>query len=215
MMIPVQTISSHPLLIRAVEKTLHRTEGLCMLPSVSDDAALITENSPPRLFLLDSCSLHLNLGPLAARCRAHFPGSKFLALLAPAACAHPEEVELFEWGIDGFVELRESWSRELLHAIEAVRHGRPWVPPEVLLAFVARAKALLDRQLTSGQFLTAREGQVLQLLMRRFANKEISCTLGISERTAKFHVSNILAKLQLDGRHSLPPAMSATQALPT
>jgi DNA-binding CsgD family transcriptional regulator len=56
---------------------------------------------------------------------------------------------------------------------------------------------LLDSQLLHGHFLTAREGQVLQLLMRRLTNTEISSALAISERTVKFHVSNILSKLQL------------------
>jgi DNA-binding NarL/FixJ family response regulator len=54
-----------------------------------------------------------------------------------------------------------------------------------------------------GHSLTAREGQVLQLLMRRSTNKEISGVLGISERTVKFHVSNILSKLQLEDRRGL------------
>jgi DNA-binding NarL/FixJ family response regulator len=44
---------------------------------------------------------------------------------------------------------------------------------------------------------------VLQLLMRRLTNKEISSALGIAERTVKFHVSNILGKLQLQDRRGL------------
>jgi DNA-binding CsgD family transcriptional regulator len=41
--------------------------------------------------------------------------------------------------------------------------------------------------------------------MRRLTNKEISSALGISERTVKFHVSNILGKLQLEDRRGLSP----------
>ena len=55
----------------------------------------------------------------------------------------------------------------------------------------------------AGTFLTARERQVLQLLMRGLANKEISSLLEISERTVKFHVSNALSKLQLEDRREL------------
>src|SRR5258708_39188676 len=65
------------------------------------------------------------------------------------------------------------------------------------------AKMLLDAQLLPGHSLTAREGQVLQLLMRRLTNKEISNALSISERTVKFHVSNILSKLQVVDRRGL------------
>jgi DNA-binding NarL/FixJ family response regulator len=40
----------------------------------------------------------------------------------------------------------------------------------------------------SGQLLTARKSQVLELLFRRLTNKEIAGDLKISERMAKFHV---------------------------
>jgi len=44
---------------------------------------------------------------------------------------------------------------------------------------------------------------VLQLLFRRLTNKEIACQLNVSERTAKFHVSNVLSKLGLETRRNL------------
>jgi DNA-binding NarL/FixJ family response regulator len=153
--------------------------------------------------VLDACSLHRDLGPLAARCRASAPGSKFLALLPPGDQGHAEKIRLFSWGLDGFVELHKTWQKELSQAIRSILQGQLWVPPEVLLAFVKQAKALLDAQLLHGHFLTAREGEILQLLMRRLTNKEISSALGISERTVKFHVSNILSKLQLEDRRGL------------
>jgi DNA-binding NarL/FixJ family response regulator len=64
-------------------------------------------------------------------------------------------------------------------------------------------KAMLDTQLVAGQSLTAWEGQVLQLLFRHLTNKEIAYQLNISERTAKFHVSNLLRKLGLESRRNL------------
>jgi DNA-binding NarL/FixJ family response regulator len=78
-----------------------------------------------------------------------------------------------------------------------------WAPPEVLLAFVKHMKTLLDRRLLSGESLTTRESQVLQLLFRRLTNKEIACALKISERTAKFHVCKVLNRLGLESRRSL------------
>jgi len=158
----------------------------------------------PVLFVLDACSLRTDLGPIAARCRANLPGSKFLALLPPETPIG-EQIRLFYWGIDGFLELGRTWQAELPKAIERLLNGQMWVPREVLLSFVSHAQSLLSTQLAHGDFLTAREGQVLQLLLRRLTNKEISSALGISERTAKFHVSNILSKLQLDDRRSLFP----------
>jgi NarL family two-component system response regulator LiaR len=215
--IGIQVISSHPLLTLAVEKIFARAKGLRVpvLPAASSEAEALSRPECPRLFLFDACTLRLDLGPLSARCRANSPGSKFLALLPPAKCSAAEKTHLFYWGIDGFVELHKSWQTELPHAIHNVLNGQFWVPPEVLLTFVKQLKATLDAQLLPGHSLTKREGQVLQLLMRRSTNKEISSVLGISERTAKFHVSNILGKLQLDDRRGLSTDSLALKVLPS
>ena len=51
-----------------------------------------------------------------------------------------------------------------------------------------------------GPALTQRERQVLELLARGDANKEIARALGISENTVKNHLRNILEKLHLQNR---------------
>jgi two-component system, NarL family, response regulator DevR len=192
-------------LTRAVEETLARTKDLEVLPSAADEAEAASRVGVPRLFLLDACSLRTDLGPLAQRCRAASPGSKFIALLAPESANFAQELRLFYWGIDGFVKLDRTWQTELPEAIRSILGGQIWVPSQVLSAFAQQAKALQDVQFLAGQSLTAREGQVLQLLMRHLPNKDISKVLAISERTAKFHVSNILAKLGFEGRNDLLP----------
>lgn len=112
-------------------------------------------------------------------------------------------IRLFHWGVDGMLALDKKWKKELPKAVLVVLTNRVWAPPEVLLAFVNQMKILLDRQLLPGESLTMREGQVLQLLFRQLTNKEIACELQISERTAKFHVSNLLGKLDLENRKNL------------
>jgi DNA-binding NarL/FixJ family response regulator len=199
----IQAISPHPLVIRAVEKILANVKEYQVLPSASNEAEATSGANCPRLFLLDACSLHTDLGPLAERCRSRLPGSKFLALIPPSDSNYGEQTRLFYWGIEGFVELTETWRTELPRAIHSILSGRYWVPSEVLAAFVGHAQALEQTRLLPGRSLTAREGQVLRLLMRRLKNREISKTFHISERTVKFHVSNILAKLGLGDRHDL------------
>jgi DNA-binding NarL/FixJ family response regulator len=51
--------------------------------------------------------------------------------------------------------------------------------------------------------LTRREQEVLNDLLENFSNKEIAKRLRISERTAKFHVSNVLAKYGVRRRADL------------
>jgi DNA-binding NarL/FixJ family response regulator len=48
--------------------------------------------------------------------------------------------------------------------------------------------------------LTQREEEVLKLMAEGLRNKEIAARLGVTERTATFHVGNVLAKLGADGR---------------
>jgi DNA-binding NarL/FixJ family response regulator len=205
MVLTIQVISSHPVLIRAVEKLLADMKEYPFLPSASDEGEAIVRTNFPRLFLLDACSLQADLGPLAERCRASLPGSKFITLLPPSDTSYADEIQLFYWGIDGFVELSENWHTDLPQAIRTVLSGQYWVHPQVLTAFVKHAQTLEQARLLRGNSLTAREGQILRLLMRHLSNKAISRRLLISERTVKFHVSHILAKFGLEDRRGLLP----------
>jgi two-component system, NarL family, response regulator LiaR len=220
MALALQVVSSHHLGALDIQKALSVQEVLVrrLLPYAATEAEALKRPNCPRLFLLDGCSLNLALGPLSGRLRTNSPGSRFLALLPPARTGESEMMLLFHWGIDGFVTLHEKWKRELPKATIALLRGGLWVPSKVLLAFVKQMKTLLDKQLLAGHSLTAREGQVLQLLFRHLTNKEIAWQLNITERTAKYHVSNLLRKLGLENRRNLivfeASATSFRNALP-
>jgi DNA-binding NarL/FixJ family response regulator len=205
MALALQVVSSHVLGALDIERALSVQEVLVkhLLPHATSEAETLKRPDCPRLFLLDGCSMKLPLGPLSGRLRANSPGSKFLALLPPDRSDESEMMLLFHWGIDGFVTLHKKWKTELPKAALAVLRGGLWVPSEVLLSFVKQMKTMLDRQLLPGQSLTAREGQVLQLLFRHLTNKEIAHQLNIRERTAKFHVSNVLRKLGIESRRDI------------
>lgn len=215
MNVVVQLFSSHPVLIQALQRMTFHSEGFSFqtLPPTLIEPPTPNHVDAFCFFLLDACSLKIDLGPLVARCRNNCPGSKFVALLPPAVGNFAEKIRLFCWGMDGFVDLRDTWQTELPHAVDSILHGQLWVPREVLETFMRWERALFETQLVPGHFLTARERQVLQLLMRGLANKEISSSLKIAERTVKFHVSNILSKLQLEDRRELFPDKLATKAL--
>ena len=69
----------------------------------------------------------------------------------------------------------------------------------------------IDRYLAtprSPSTLTEREQEVLGLLLRRLSNKEIATILRISVRTAKFHVGNILHKLNVTDREKLRSSLA-------
>jgi DNA-binding NarL/FixJ family response regulator len=205
MALALQVVSSHLLGVLDIESALSIQPALVdrLLPHAASEADALKRPNFPRLFLLDGCSLTFPLGPLIGRLRANSPGSKFLALLDPDRSGEAEMIRLFHWGIDGMLVLDKTWKTELAKAAFALLGNRLWVPAEVLLAFVKQVKILLETQLLPEESPTARESQVLQLLFRRLTNKEIANELKISERTAKFHVSNVLNKLGFENRRDL------------
>jgi DNA-binding NarL/FixJ family response regulator len=80
---------------------------------------------------------------------------------------------------------------ELIRAIHAVHAGGKYMPPAVAAALEASA-------LPAG--LSAREMEVLSLIVEGRGNKQIAYQLGIAEHTVKNHVKNILSKLSVDDR---------------
>jgi DNA-binding NarL/FixJ family response regulator len=93
-------------------------------------------------------------------------------------------------GAQGYV-LKNATGKELIPAIQAVASGQRWIPKEI-------AKRLASRKLF--EELTQREVQVLQLLVKGLANKQIGDHLSISEHTVKDHLKSVFGKLQVEDR---------------
>jgi DNA-binding NarL/FixJ family response regulator len=85
-------------------------------------------------------------------------------------------------------------SEELIAAVHALSQG----------LIVGTATLLFDSETESEPLahgpLTDRESEVLGLLAKGLANKQIAVALGISEHTVKFHVSSIYTKLNVTNR---------------
>jgi DNA-binding NarL/FixJ family response regulator len=87
--------------------------------------------------------------------------------------------------------LKSATGQELIPAIQAVAAGQRWIPKEI-------AKRLASRKLF--EELTPREVQVLQLLVKGLANKQIGEMLSITEHTVKDHLKSVFGKLQVVDR---------------
>jgi len=85
---------------------------------------------------------------------------------------------------------------ELAEAIRAAHAGRPTLAPEATQALIQAASA----GPTPGHDLTAREREVLALMVEGLTNPAIAERLVVSRSTAKAHVSNILSKLGVSNR---------------
>lgn len=87
---------------------------------------------------------------------------------------------------------------ELVNAIRAARMGRPTLAPEATQVLIHSATH--PKQPPLGHDLTERERDVLALMVAGLNNNEIAERLIVSRSTVKYHVSNILSKLQAASR---------------
>jgi DNA-binding NarL/FixJ family response regulator len=100
-------------------------------------------------------------------------------------------------GVSGYV-LKDERLTTLVDAVHAVSRGETWLSPRIA-SKVAR-RAIGKRPGTAETPLTDREREVLRLMAQGLENAEIGAALVIADRTVKFHVSNIYAKLGATSR---------------
>ncbi len=129
------------------------------------------------------------------------PDVRFLALSVSDAAE--DVIATIRAGARGYVTKTISGT-ELTHAVRRVADGDAVFSPRlagfVLDAFAATDAPAIDPEVDS---LTQREREVLRLIARGYAYKEIAKELFISVKTVETHVSSVLRKLQLSSRHEL------------
>ena len=120
--------------------------------------------------------------------RSEFPDARIIAVTS--FDGDQDVFRALEAGVCGYL-LKEAAHAEIVNAIRVVHSGGKLMSQEA-----AQRMAEYFPQAA----LTAREVEVLSLVARGLANKEIAGRLGTAEGTIKMHVQNILAKLEASDR---------------
>jgi len=197
------------------DHALFRAGVRAELDNLTDDVEVVGEagsvaeavvgiaHTRPDVVLLD---VHMPDGggaEVLRRIRPELPDVVFLALSVSDAAE--DVIAVIRAGARGYVTKTIS-SRELVTAITRVAAGDAVFSPRlagfVLDAFADRpgAAPISDPDL---DLLTPRERDVLRLLARGYAYKEIASELFISVKTVETHVSSVLRKTQLSNRYEL------------
>nr|WP_183784989.1 MULTISPECIES: response regulator transcription factor [Prauserella salsuginis group] len=197
------------------DHALFRAGAKAELQSISDEIRVVGEAGSvgeavagitrmrPQVVLLD---VHMPDGggaEVLRRLRGELPDVVFLALSVSDAAE--DVIAVIRAGARGYVTKTIS-SAELVKAIVRVSGGDAVFSPRlagfVLDAFAERpgAEPISDPELDQ---LTPRERDVLRLLARGYAYKEIASELFISVKTVETHVSSVLRKTQLSNRYEL------------
>lgn len=129
------------------------------------------------------------------------PDVKFLALSVSDQAE--DVIAMIRAGARGYVT-KTIEPDELSQAIKRIDAGDAVFSPRlagfVLDAFAGAIPSEVDPELDQ---LTSREKDVLRLIARGFAYKQVARKLNISIKTVETHVSSVLRKLQLSNRHEL------------
>jgi len=151
---------------------------------------VIDANGPPRA-----------VAALISRTQSEHPDAR--VIVVSDQLAEDAAFPLMRLGIRGLIRYGDA-AAQLATAIRSVHEGGYWVPRLLLSRFVF---GILDqpRLPIPGEVrrLSPRERQVYDALLENLSNKEIASRMNLSERTVKFHVSNVLAKYRVRRRADL------------
>jgi two-component system NarL family response regulator len=191
---------SEKIRILVAEDHLVARVGVTTIVNMQDDMTVVAEaangNQAVEMFrvhLPDVTLLDLRMPGMggveaAIAIRSEFPGARMIALTTYGG---DEDIRrALAAGVQAYLT-KDVLHDELLKAIRAVYTGQTYLPAAVAASLAAQ----LPRP-----DLSAREVQVLALIVRGLANKQIAFTLSIAEHTVKNHVKNILSKLGVQDR---------------
>ncbi|HEY0798927.1 MAG TPA: response regulator transcription factor, partial [Candidatus Baltobacteraceae bacterium] len=159
--------------------------------SSAADALAIARDAAPDVMVLD---LELREGSGLEAIRSIKAASPVTHVVIFSAYAGEQRVaDAFERGAASYV-LKGTSSDELIAVIRAVAGGGTLIPADIS-AQLARAARVARRDR-----LTEREREILVLLTEGLSNRAIAERLSIAQRTVKFHVGEILARLGAESR---------------
>jgi len=156
----------------------------------------------PDIVLMDVSMPKLNGLLASAKLKRIMPVVKILTLTRHTDSAYLQE--LLQAGVSGYV-LKQSASKELLHAIRAVAAGDNYLDPamtgKVFNGYTEKLGKL--RGDTQGAQLSERESETLRLIARGYSNKEIAEQFDLSVKTIETHKANALLKLNFTSRKDI------------
>jgi DNA-binding NarL/FixJ family response regulator len=198
----VALVSPHPLALEELRRLAHAPgiEATCnSFDAVAKDP---TDALCAAVCVVDACV------PAPAR-----DALLALLLVEDAACrvlllsddfTDEDAIQLLQRGVKGLIRY-EDVGEQLQRAIGLVADGAYWAPRGLISRVIDAMQSPQPSRVGEPRraLLSRRETEVLEALLDNLSNKEIAQRLHISERTVKFHVSNLLAKYGVTRRSDL------------
>lgn len=213
----VCVFSGHPVVLAQLEGAIDNTafqvqaERLKSFGSGLDNTPGLPE---VQLCVLDALGPRQSSAAVIQQILQASPDARIL--LVAENDAEEDCFELLLLGARGLLTYGET-AEQLTQALRCIAGGGFWLSPLRLSRFVDSFLGRFHLRKLAGSVLSRRENEIVQMLFKTWSNKEIANELNISERTVKFHVSNLLQKFGVHSRMELvlsygPPPPTALLA---
>ena len=192
-------VDDHAVVRRGLASYLDGEEDIAIIgqadggrTALSELAVLANSGNLPDLVLMDLLMPEVDGIAATAQIKARWPD---VAVLAVTSFVEEAKVRAaLQAGASGYL-LKDAEADEVATAIRAIAAGRVHLAPAAAATLVTAIRTPKP----SRPELT-REHEVVALVAQGRTNQQIATRLGVTERTARTHVSNILAKLGLTSR---------------
>jgi DNA-binding NarL/FixJ family response regulator len=204
--IRILLVDDHAMVRRGMRDFLSLDDDIEVVGEASDGLEAVERATElrPDIVVMDLMMPNLDGIDATSRIKASLPEIEVIALTS--FIEEARVVAAIEAGASGFL-LKDAEADELAAAIRAAAAGEMHLDPAIAGIVARRMRDGVREGGAGGNgepdgigSLTARERDVLARVARGLPNRQIADDLGITERTARTHVSNILAKLGLASR---------------
>lgn len=194
-MIRVLVVDDHAVVRDGLELLLERFEPVTCVGTAADGAEAVAKTAElaPDVVLMDLSMPVMDGIEATHRITEDHPDTAVLVLTTFADDRHV--MAAIDAGAVGYL-LKDSGPDQLLAGVEAAARGESPLDPKVAGALMASRRRAPEPTIS----LTAREQEVLALVVDGLANKNIARRLDISEKTVKAHLTSVFSALGVTDR---------------